>query len=66
MARILRDGVLEIPGRAAAALPRLTPHDVHMLRLLAREALSLCAEDAKGVVGADPATFVPKSATNIR
>lgn len=54
LAGILRDGVMGIPGKASAALPRLTPHDVDMLGLLARETLTMCAEDAEGIVGADP------------
>lgn len=59
LAGILRDGVMGIPGKASAALPRLTPHDVDKLRLLAIETLTMCAEDAEGVVGADPAELLP-------
>jgi len=59
LASILREGVMRIPGKAAAALPRLTPHDIGMLGLLARETLAMCAEDADGVVGADPAELLP-------
>jgi phage terminase Nu1 subunit (DNA packaging protein) len=62
LAGILREGVMGIPGKASAALPRLTPHDVDMLGLLAREALTMCAEDAEGVVGADPALLLPETA----
>lgn len=62
LAGILREGVMGIPGKAATALPRLTPHDVDMLRLLAREVLTMCSEEAEGVVGADPAAFLPETA----
>ncbi|MFC5508354.1 hypothetical protein [Bosea massiliensis] len=62
MASILREGMMRFPGKAAAALPRLTPHDIGMLRLLAGEVLTMCSEEAEGIVGADPAAFLPETA----
>lgn len=59
---IIRRGVMSFPAKAAAALPRLTPHDVGMLRLLAIETLTMCSEEAEGVVGAKPAAFLPETA----
>lgn len=61
-ADIMRRGVMSYPDRVGTALPHLTPQDIGTLRLLAREVLVLCSEEAQDIVGADPAAFLPETA----
>lgn len=59
LADMMRAAMSSLPDRAATALPHLTPHDIAALRSLAHEVLTMCSEEAEGVVGADPAAFLP-------
>lgn len=50
----MRAAVLALPSKARSTIPHLTPHDGEVLRTLAREVLSMLAEEVEGgVVGAE-------------
>jgi len=61
VAGLVRKGVMSVPRKAKAAIPSLTPRDIEVLGMLARETLDMCAENADGVVGTDPAAFLPET-----
>ncbi len=55
----MRAAVLALPSKARSTIPHLTPHDGEVLRTLAREVLSMLAEEVEGgVVGADAKDLV--------
>lgn len=55
----LRGAVLALPSRARSTIPHLTPHDGEVLRTLAREILTLMAEEVEfGVIGTDAKDLV--------
>lgn len=55
----MRAAVLALPSKARSTIPHLTPHDGEVLRTLAREVLSMLAEEVEGgIVGAEAKDLV--------